>query len=99
MNLSPTSSWSSLIPTIIAHFAADATSNAITPVPFSTWFSALKASPSRTDDVATNPGIKLPGIFEQMATGSSSGQVVKMETAQMVRKSLAISELKAVEPE
>lgn len=50
--------------------------------------------------MATNPAIKLLEFFEQMAKGSSGGQAgVEIETAQTVRKSPAMSELKAVGPE
>lgn len=50
--------------------------------------------------MATNPAIKLLEFFEQMAAGSSRGQAeVELETAQTVRKSPAMSELKAVGPE
>ena len=93
INPSSDGSWSSLIPSITTHFIATAhNNNAATPVP---WFSALKASASQTEDVATNRAIELLAFSRKMATGSNSGQVeVELETAQPVQKHFLLKRTK-----
>ena len=83
--------WEALVPAITKHF-----DNKVEPVSFGTWFEALKATASRTDDVAKNPGIKLLEFFEQMAT---AGAEIELETELTVKKSPAMSGLVAVGPE
>ena len=90
MNPQP-GAWEVLVPAITKHFDEQ-----VEPVSFGTWFEALKATASRTDDVAKNPGIKLLEFFEQMATAEGE---VELETDLTVKKSPAMSELMAVGPE
>ena len=90
MNPQP-GSWEALVPAITKNFDGKVES-----VSFKSWFEALKATASRTDDVAKNPGIKLLEFFEQMETG---GKEVELETEQTVRKSPTMGGLKAVGPE
>ena len=84
-------SWEALIPAITKHF-----DDKVKPVTFQSWFEALKATASKTNDVAKNPGIKLLEFFEQM--GNAGGEVV-LETQQTVSKSPALGDLRAVGPE
>ena len=84
-------SWEALLPAIINYF-----DHKVQPVSFETWFDALKATASRTEDVAKNPGIKLLEFFEQMGAGVGE---VELETEQTVKRSPAMGKLKAVGPE
>lgn len=84
-------SWEALVPPIIKHF-----NDNTEPVGFESWFQALKATASETDDVARNPGIKLLEFFEQMEAG---GVEAVLETERTVRRSPAMAELRAVGPE
>lgn len=65
-------SWKPLVPAITNHF-----DDKIEPVSFKSWFEALKATASKTSDVAKNPGIKLLEFFEQMET---DGVETELET-------------------
>lgn len=84
-------SWKALVTAIVAYF-----DDKIEPVTFKSWFEALSATASKTEDVAKNPGIKLLGFFEQM---NSVGGEIELETEQTVKRSPAMAELRAVTPE
>ncbi|CAD6591480.1 MAG: hypothetical protein ASARMPREDX12_005186 [Alectoria sarmentosa] len=84
-------SWEDLVPSITKYF-----DDTIEPVSFKSWFETLKATASKTDDVAKNPGIKLLEFFEQM---EASGKEAELETEQTVKRSQAMRELRAVGPE
>ena len=90
MNPQP-GSWKALVPAITKFFE-----DKVEPVSFKSWFEALKATASKTDDVAKNPGIKLLEFFEQMETG---GVEIELETEQTVKRSPAMGQLQAVGPE
>ena len=90
MNPQP-SSWEALVPAVTRYF-----DDKIEPVSFRSWFEALKATASRTDDVRKNPGIKLLEFFEQMEAG---GREAELETKETVKRSPAMREFKAVGPD
>ena len=90
MNPQP-GSWGKLVPAVIKHFDGK-----IEPVSFESWFEALQATASKTDDVGKNPGIKLLEFFEQMDTG---GREVELETEQTAKRSPAMRELQTVDQE
>lgn len=84
-------SWQVLVPAITKHFDGK-----IEPVSFKAWLEALKATTSKTNDVAKNPGIKLLEFFEQMNMG---GVEIELETEQTVKRSPVMGQLEAVGPE
>ncbi len=90
MNPRP-SSWEALVPAVTRYF-----DDKVEPVSFKTWYEALKATASRTDDVRKNPGIKLLEFFEQMEAG---GREPELETEKTIKRSPAMRGLKAVGPD
>lgn len=89
-------SWSALVPAVTRYFqggndgAAKTPAPPITPVPFTAWLSALRASAALgTEDVARNPGIKLLEFYGGMSADGAEEEVM-LETAETARSSASM---------
>ena len=86
--------WSSLLPTVKAHFAAIP----LETVSLKEWVEALSKSAVATKDIDVNPGIRLLDFYDSLLDKSKCASPT-FETAYTVSQSRELAGLEAVKPE
>ncbi|KAL8829920.1 MAG: hypothetical protein Q9170_005963 [Blastenia crenularia] len=85
------SSWSSLVPLVRSRLS-EKTHHDIKVVDFGTWVEALRDSAEKTEDVDSNPGLKLLDFYE----GIKAGAATTLETRETEKVSEVVRSLKGV---
>lgn len=85
--------WSRLLPAIQEHFG-----NTLQPVSLQEWVATLGESAISTEDVSTNPAIRLLDFFQGLLSETQHGQPI-FETVETERKSRELAAMEAVKPE
>ena len=85
--------WSSLLPVVQQHFG-----HKLQPVSLHEWVAALGESAVNTEDVATNPGIRLLDFFQGLLSETHHYQP-RFETVETECRSRELAALGAVNPE